>query len=233
MNVYEKLNAAREEFHSLELKKTGHNKFAGYYYFELGDFLIPAMKVFKKHGLCAIVSFEKEAARMEIVDVAPTNASGSPVCTSITITSPMGSASLKGCHEVQNIGAVETYQRRYLWVAALEIVEHDALDATTGRDEPAKATKPAQRRAEPKNGVKADYLSQHPPLPQEEKEYLAEMADNIIRDIGEGVSIETVLDKVEETNLEDIHKVYLSALLPAAIVKQLKDASIARHKTPA
>jgi hypothetical protein len=46
----------------------------------------------------------------------------------------MGSAALKGCHEVQNIGAVETYQRRYLWVAALEIVEHDALDATTGKD---------------------------------------------------------------------------------------------------
>jgi hypothetical protein len=54
------------------------------------------------------------------------------------IESPMGSASLKGCHEVQNIGAVETYQRRYLWVAALEIVEHDALDATTGKDAPNK-----------------------------------------------------------------------------------------------
>jgi len=33
---------------------------------------------------------------------------------------------------VQNIGAVETYQRRYLWVTAMEIVEHDALDSTTG-----------------------------------------------------------------------------------------------------
>jgi hypothetical protein len=30
---------------------------------------------------------------------------------------------------VQNIGAVETYQRRYLWVTAMEIVEHDALDS--------------------------------------------------------------------------------------------------------
>jgi hypothetical protein len=46
----------------------------------------------------------------------------------------MGSAALKGCHEVQNIGAVETYQRRYLWVAALEIVEHDALDSSPGAD---------------------------------------------------------------------------------------------------
>jgi hypothetical protein len=44
----------------------------------------------------------------------------------------MGSANLKGCHEVQNIVAVETYQRRYLYVTALAIVEHDALDAVTG-----------------------------------------------------------------------------------------------------
>jgi hypothetical protein len=48
----------------------------------------------------------------------------------------MGSAALKGCHEVQNVGAVETYQRRYLWVTAMEIVEHDALDATTGAEKP-------------------------------------------------------------------------------------------------
>jgi hypothetical protein len=52
--------------------------------------------------------------------------------SNVTFTSPMGSAQLKGFHEVQNIGAVETYQRRYLYVTALAIVEHDALDATTG-----------------------------------------------------------------------------------------------------
>jgi hypothetical protein len=129
MNIYQKLNTAREEFHNLKLQKTGHNKFAGYNYFELGDFLIPALAVFKKYGLCAIVSFEKEYASMAIVDVEKPEVEG------FRITSPMGSAQLKGCHEVQNIGAVETYQRRYLWVAALEIVEHDALDATTGAED--------------------------------------------------------------------------------------------------
>jgi hypothetical protein len=128
MSVYQKLNDARAEFHKLQLKKTGKNAFAGYQYFELGDFLLPAMEVFGRHGLCAIVSFERELATMRIISVDPKDAG------EIIITSPMGSAALKGCHEVQNIGAVETYQRRYLWVAALEIVEHDALDATTGRD---------------------------------------------------------------------------------------------------
>lgn len=124
MSIYMKLNAARKKFHSLELKKTGENKFAGYKYFELGDFLIPAMDVFAEHDLCAIVSFDKELASMRIVNLVDN--------TEIVITSPMGSASLKGCHEVQNIGAVETYQRRYLWVAALEIVEHDSVDASDG-----------------------------------------------------------------------------------------------------
>ena len=48
----------------------------------------------------------------------------------------MSEAALKGCHAVQNLGAVQTYLRRYLWTTALEIVEHDAIDATTGKAEP-------------------------------------------------------------------------------------------------
>lgn len=130
MSVYTKLNEARTKFHALKLEKTGHNKFAGYNYFELGDFLIPALRIFSEVGLCAVVSFDKDMATMTIQDVAMP-------CTEpdayLRITSPLGSAALKGCHEIQNIGACETYCRRYLWVAALEIVEHDALDATTGK----------------------------------------------------------------------------------------------------
>jgi hypothetical protein len=127
--VHRKLSAARQKFHQLKLTKTGKNTFAGYSYFELGDFLVPALGVFDEVGLGAIVSFDSETASMTIVDL-------DDPADRIVITSPMGSAALKGCHEVQNIGAVETYQRRYLWVAALEIVEHDALDATNGKVAP-------------------------------------------------------------------------------------------------
>lgn len=126
--VHRKLSAARQKFHTLKLRKTGKNTFAGYEYFELGDFLVPALAVFDEVGLGGYVSFDRETASMTIVDL------DNPE-DRIVLTSPMGSAALKGCHEVQNIGAVETYQRRYLWVAALEIVEHDALDATNGNVE--------------------------------------------------------------------------------------------------
>ena len=128
MSIYRKLNLAREVFHATKLEKTGFNKFAGYKYFELGDFIIPALAVFNQFGLCAYISFESDIATMTIVDIDDMNV--------IRLTSPMSTAALKGCHEVQNLGAVQTYLRRYLWVAALEIVEHDALDATTGKDKP-------------------------------------------------------------------------------------------------
>jgi len=109
---------------AMTLKKSGHNKFAGYSYFELGDFLPVINDLFKAKGLCSVVSYTADLATLRVIDVDDG--------TSIEFTSPMGSAALKGCHEVQNIGAVETYQRRYLYVTALEIVEHDALDAVVG-----------------------------------------------------------------------------------------------------
>ena len=124
MGVYKKLMQARLELQQTSLSKSGHNKFAGYKYFELGDFLPAIQKIFANLNICGIVSFGQELATLTITDLED----GSQT----QITSPMSTAALKGCHEVQNLGAVQTYIRRYLWVAALEIVEHDVVDASAG-----------------------------------------------------------------------------------------------------
>jgi len=134
MTVYKKLIDARNLLQTKQLTKSGHNKFAGYKYFELGDFLPAVQAIFKEVGLVDVISFDAELATMMLYDV---DGSG---C--VVFTSPMGSAALKGCHEVQNIGAVETYQRRYLYTTALAISEHDALDATMGDVEPVKKAEP-------------------------------------------------------------------------------------------
>ena len=124
MSAIAKLMQARTEFHKRALKKTGKNTYSNFDYLQLSDFLIPAIEIFASLKLAALTSFTQELATMTITDLEDG--------TSLQITSPFGSAALKACHEVQNIGAVETYQRRYLWVAALEIVEHDAIDASEG-----------------------------------------------------------------------------------------------------
>ena len=131
--VYAKLQEARIRLQAAPLKKSGHNKFANYHYFELGDFLPTINKIFHELGLCSIISFTKDYADLRIVDV--------DTGSCITFSSPMAEANLKGTHPIQNLGAVETYSRRYLYVTALEIVEHDALDATTGSETP-KSAKP-------------------------------------------------------------------------------------------
>ena len=51
MSVHKKLMQARIQLQNLPLKKTGHNKFAGYYYFELGDFLPDVQQIFNNIGL--------------------------------------------------------------------------------------------------------------------------------------------------------------------------------------
>ena len=129
MNVYQKLNDARAKFHRKALKKTGHNKFAGYNYFELADFVVPALEIFNEVGLTSIIRFGKEQAEFVVVNVDKPD-------EFIVFTSPMSEANLKGCHPVQCLGAVQTYISRYLWTQVLLLIEHDMLDSTTGSDRP-------------------------------------------------------------------------------------------------
>lgn len=126
MSVYKKLMQARITLQNTALNKSGHNKFAGYKYFELGDFIPAIQKIFNDLDLCGMISYTSDIATLTIVDTTD----GSK----IEITSPMSEAALKGCHQVQNLGAVQTYIRRYLWVTALEIVELDAIDSSAGAD---------------------------------------------------------------------------------------------------
>ena len=202
MNVYQKLNAARAKFHSIELKKSGHNKFAGYKYFELGDFIIPALEIFKEQGLTSIISFGKETADMRIIN----NDKPEEV---IVIESPMSTAALKGCHEVQNLGAVQTYLRRYLWVAALEIVEHDALDSSKPVEEKKVIITPAQGIADN--------------IPPEEMQYLQELAVELIANVAEG-NPKQALERLDSENLEADQKVALWSLLDSKTRSAIKKA---------
>ena len=122
MSVYAKLQKAKVMLQSMPMKKSGHNKFAGYQYFELGDFLPQVNQIFNDLGLCSITSFANDYASLRVVDT-ETN-------TEVTFTSPMVDSQMKGALPIQNLGAVQTYQRRYLYMMALDIVEHDAIDAS-------------------------------------------------------------------------------------------------------
>ena len=201
MGVHKKLMDARILLQQAPLKKSGHNKFAGYSYFELGDFLPTINQIFSRVGLCGVVSFDKELATLTITDTEDS--------TEIKLTSPMAEANLKGCHPIQNLGAVETYTRRYLWVSAMEIVEHDALDSSAPLKEDKVIISPTQGAMDN--------------IPPDEVQYLQEMAVELIATCEQG-DPKAAWDKLEGENLDSEQKVALWTLLPSKVRSALKKA---------
>jgi len=203
MGVHKKLMTARMRLQGTELKKSGHNKFAGYQYFELGDFLPQINKIFHEEGLCGVVSYTKDYADLTITDTEDG--------TCLSISSPMVEANLKGAHAIQNLGAVETYQRRYLWMTAMEIVEHDALDSSA----PLKDEKQAPVIT-PTQGAMDN-------IPIEELRYLDELAVDLIAMCEQG-DPKGAWVKLEAESLEAEQKVALWTLLPSKVRSALKKA---------
>jgi hypothetical protein len=198
--VHKKLMQARIMLQNAPLKKSGHNKFAGYSYFELGDFIPTINAIFNEVGLCGVVSYDAEIASLTITDTDDG--------TNIIITSPMADANLKGCHPIQNLGAVETYTRRYLWVTAMEIVEHDALDSSAPIKEQVIIT--------PTQGAMDS-------LPEDEQIYLKELAMDLIA-LCDKEEPKTAWVKLEAENLEADQKVALWTLLPSKVRSAIKKA---------
>jgi hypothetical protein len=203
--ILAKLSKARIEFHESSLTKTGRNTYANYDYFCLGDFLMPILRLCDKHGFCGVVSFGAELATLTLTDLED----GSEKF----ITSPMGSANLKGCHEVQNIGAVETYQRRYLWQAAFEIVEHDALDLTMDPEKP-KKPKDGNIHIPVKKGIGDD-------LPEDWKTYLKDMAAEVTQYVRAG-NVAAANDRIRNDNLDEVQWIYMDKHLASDVRSALK-----------
>lgn len=148
MNIYEKLQNMRVELQEMKIKKSGKNAFAKYDYYELADILPPINTIMARNKVCSIISFGAEVARLILVNAEKPD-------ERIEFESPMAEASLKGTHPIQNLGAVETYQRRYLYMTAFEIVENDFLDATQGAEQQG-TPQPKQKQQKAKPAAQAE-----------------------------------------------------------------------------
>ena len=135
MTVYKKLQEARFRLVNTTIQKSGKNKFAGFEYFELGDFIPAIQKIFNEVGLCGVVSF---------ADIATLTVYDADDGTSIQFCTPIVNAENAKGQPIQSLGATHTYLRRYLWLLALEIVEHDAVDNGNTSSPDVVVTKPVK-----------------------------------------------------------------------------------------
>lgn len=128
MNIYEKIQKVKKELLSSNLKKTGENKYAGFKYYELSDFLPTLINLCEENKLYTKVIFDNELAKLIIINA-------EKIEEVEEYTSPMRDLELKGCNQIQALGGIETYQRRYLYMCAFDIVENDMFDKVTSDEE--------------------------------------------------------------------------------------------------
>ena len=129
--VLTKLNEVREQIGTTKMKKSGYNPFLKFNYFELGDFLPAAQKLFREKGLFSNFSIKTSdmynTASLTITDIE----SGE----SVEFTSHIlhTEKAEKGLSLIQEVGKEHTYLKRYLWIHALALVEHDAAEMGAGK----------------------------------------------------------------------------------------------------
>lgn len=117
-SVLQKLQQARVMLQNKKLKKTGFNPFQKFNYFELGDFLPQINKIFNELKLYSHFNLYGDKAKLVII------------CTEtneqVQFTTPI--QQVKENAKMQDIGAIHTYSKRYLYYNALEIIENDLID---------------------------------------------------------------------------------------------------------
>ena len=143
-SVLQKLQQARVMLQNKNLKKTGFNPFQKFNYFELGDFLPQINEIFNELKLYSHFNLYQDKAKLVII------------CTEtneqVQFTTPI--QQVKENAKMQDIGAIHTYSKRYLYYNALEIIENDLIDCKDNstqapKQQANKNTKTAQPTKQP------------------------------------------------------------------------------------
>jgi hypothetical protein len=150
LNIYGKIAKVKCELQARDIKKTGKSKFT---YFELSDFLPTLNVLLMKNGLCdnfsinSVVTPEGNilVAQLKIFD---TEEMGECALFSIPFTDYATPehyqkdsrgmilrdkdgepVTAKSMQDIQNLGALNTYYKRYLYLNAFGICEGEVFDA--------------------------------------------------------------------------------------------------------
>ena len=143
-NLNESIIDIRVALQSKNLKKSGKNKFAGFDYFELSDFLPTLNELMQKERVNDIFSIQNNMATLTLVKgeerqgyVIPFVIFDTPVNTKKD--KDTGEIKdLKSMQDIQYLGALNTYYKRYLYLNAFGITDGDVIDSMNNEDLKAK-----------------------------------------------------------------------------------------------
>jgi hypothetical protein len=114
------------ELQKAKINKSGKNAHAGFTYFELADFLPNLNELMKKYLVNDLVSFTHDTASITLILGEESQTYSMPFVISET---PLAKSGKKMMQDIQYLGALTTYYKRYLYQNAFGISDGEVIDS--------------------------------------------------------------------------------------------------------
>lgn len=140
MNLNKSIIKIRVELQNAKLKKSGKNKFAGFDYFELADFLPKLNELMLSEGLNDRFYIKDDLATLEIQKDDEINTYTMPFVMFETPTNRREDKTtgevyeVKSMQDIQYLGALNTYYKRYLYLNAFGITDGEIIDSMNNEE---------------------------------------------------------------------------------------------------
>lgn len=141
-NLNESIIKIRVDLQNSKLKKSGKNKFAGFDYFELADFLPRLNELMLEEGINDNFKITNDLATLTLIKGEERQEYTMPFVIFDTPLNKSGQASMQ---DIQYLGALNTYYKRYLYLNAFGITDGEVIDSMDNGDLKKKGKEPNYR----------------------------------------------------------------------------------------
>ena len=126
MKLNESIIKVRVDLQNATIKKSGKNSFAGFTYYELSDFLPKLNELMLANGINDQVSITSELASITLWKGEESQTYSIPF---IKFDTPLNKNGKPSMQDIQYLGALNTYYKRYLYLNAFGITDGEVIDS--------------------------------------------------------------------------------------------------------
>ena len=126
MSLNESIIKIRVDLQKSKLKKSGKNKFAGFEYYELSDFLPKLNELMLENKVNDIMTIEDGNATLKLTKGEEIQSYSIPFVMFDVPKNKNGGDSMQ---HIQYLGALNTYYKRYLYLNAFGITDGEVIDS--------------------------------------------------------------------------------------------------------
>ena len=130
-NLNESIIKIRVELQNSKLKKSGKNKFAGFDYFELSDFLPRLNELMLEEGVNDLFTIKDGEAKLTLIKG---NEKQEYTMPFVMFNTPLNKNGQPSMQDIQYLGALNTYYKRYLYLNAFGVTDGEVIDGMNNGD---------------------------------------------------------------------------------------------------